>query len=112
MITSARGKAGFPFRIQKAARVIGVDVGHEHGVEVVRPESPAGAQVLREPPHRIDGRRASTRIDENRIAVGLDDKRVDRQPRRPSRNALRINPWKSSTLAPRKSSKLMSRSHR
>jgi hypothetical protein len=80
MITCAR-EGRLSFRIQKAARVVGVNVGHEHGVEVVRLEA-RGAQILREPPHRIDGRRPSTRIDENRIVVGLDDKRVDRQPRR------------------------------
>ena len=69
-------------RIQKAARVVGMDVGHEHRVEVVGLEA-RGAQILGQPPHGIDGGRAAARIDENRIAVSLDDKGVDRQPRRP-----------------------------
>ena len=34
------------FRVQKPARMVGVDVGHENGVEILRREA-SGAKVLR-----------------------------------------------------------------
>jgi hypothetical protein len=71
-----------PLRIQKAARVVGMDVRHEHRIEVVGLEA-RGAQIVGEPAHGIDGGRAAARIDKNRIAVSLDDKGVDRQSRGP-----------------------------
>src|ERR1700727_921713 len=85
-----------------------MDVCDEHRVEVFGREA-RGAQILWQPSHRIDGGGAAARVDKNRVAVSLNDKGVDRQPRGPSRNAPRISPWKSSRPAPLNISKLMSR---
>src|SRR6202020_3111115 len=57
-----------------------MDVCDEHRVEVFGREA-RGAQILWQPSHRIDGGGAAARVDKNRVAVSLDDKGVDRQPR-------------------------------
>ena len=43
-----------PIRIQKAARVVGMDVGHDHRIEVIGFEA-CCAQIVGQTPHRIDG---------------------------------------------------------